>query len=171
MPRLVCALASQILTLRTRRGSSRIAITGSHSFGSLIKAYGSSQDIYGVEQCWKDMRSRPEQFLTRRKFLVGGRPGQPPEQSGSGHTCLGRCLVTRRNFPDVWYKSKKLRTHLSSYVCACFLMCCSRLTFPGRTGVLVHGGWAGLNAPEDSVWKSPQVMTHLVEQACWMEEA
>ena len=86
-------------------------------------------------------------------------------------TCLGRCLVTRRNFPDVWYKSKKLCTHLSSYVCACFLMCCSRLTFPGRTGVLAHGGWAGLNAPEDSVWKSPQVMTHLVEQACWMEEA
>ena len=34
--------------------------------------------------------------------------------------------------------------------------------------VYSHGGWAGLNAPDNSVWKSPQVMTHLVEQACWM---
>merc|ERR1719375_2782479 len=45
-------------TLQTLRGSSRIAITGSHTFGSLIKAYGFSQDIDGVWQCWKDMRSR-----------------------------------------------------------------------------------------------------------------
>ena len=37
--------------------------------------------------------------------------------------------------------------------------------------VYSHGGWAGLNAPDNSVWKSPQVMTHLVEQACWMEVA
>merc|ERR1719231_1207308 len=45
-------------TLQRLHGSSKIAITGSHTFGSLIKAYGFSQDIDGVWQCWKDMRSR-----------------------------------------------------------------------------------------------------------------
>merc|ERR1719420_10444 len=45
-------------TLQTLQGSARIAITGSHTFGSLIKAYGHSQDIDGVWQCWKEMRSR-----------------------------------------------------------------------------------------------------------------
>merc|ERR1719327_2473849 len=39
-------------------GSSRISVTGSHTFGSLIKAYGHSQDIDGVWRCWKEMRSR-----------------------------------------------------------------------------------------------------------------
>merc|ERR1719456_2024357 len=33
-------------------------VTGSHTFGSLIKAYGHSQDIDGVWRCWKEMRSR-----------------------------------------------------------------------------------------------------------------
>ena len=31
-------------------------------------------------------------------------------------TRLGRCLMTRRNFPDVWYKSKKEFAHLSSFM-------------------------------------------------------
>ena len=39
-------------------------------------------------------------------------------------------------------------------------------TFDAFVGpVYSLGGWAGLNAPDDSVWKSPQVMTHLVELA------
>merc|ERR1719321_2013640 len=33
-------------------------INGSHTFGSLIKAYGHAQDIDGVWRCWKEMRSR-----------------------------------------------------------------------------------------------------------------
>merc|ERR1719375_1519878 len=45
-------------TLKRLQGSSRISITGSHTFGSLIKAYGHSQDIDGVWRCWKEMRSR-----------------------------------------------------------------------------------------------------------------
>ena len=39
-------------------------------------------------------------------------------------SCLGRCLLTRRNFPDVWYKSKKKRNPtLSSHMsCRVFLV-------------------------------------------------
>merc|ERR1719375_2476071 len=45
-------------TLKRLQGSSRISITGSHTFGSLIKAYSHSQDIDGVWRCWKEMRIR-----------------------------------------------------------------------------------------------------------------
>merc|ERR1719146_292208 len=45
-------------TLHRLHGSSRISATGSHTFGSLIKAYGHSQDTDGVWRCWKEMRSR-----------------------------------------------------------------------------------------------------------------
>ena len=83
-------------------------------------------------------------------------------------TRLGRCLMTRRNFPDVRYKSKKRSVHLSSLLSASASLVLSTFDVCCRTGVLAHGGWAGLNAPDNSVWKSPQVMTHLVEQACWM---
>eukprot|EP00747_Dinoflagellata_sp_TGD_P161883 gnl/TRDRNA2_/TRDRNA2_178876_c0_seq1.p1 gnl/TRDRNA2_/TRDRNA2_178876_c0~~gnl/TRDRNA2_/TRDRNA2_178876_c0_seq1.p1 ORF type:complete len:1098 (-),score=255.53 gnl/TRDRNA2_/TRDRNA2_178876_c0_seq1:57-3350(-) len=33
-------------------------ISGSHTFGSLIKAYSHAKDIDGVWRCWKEMRSR-----------------------------------------------------------------------------------------------------------------
>merc|ERR1719504_406335 len=33
-------------------------ISGSHTYGSLIKAYGHARDIDGVWRCWKEMRSR-----------------------------------------------------------------------------------------------------------------
>jgi len=35
-----------------------ITVNGSHTFGSLIKAYGHARDIDGVWRCWKEMRSR-----------------------------------------------------------------------------------------------------------------
>lgn len=38
--------------------SDKISVNGSHTFGSLIKAYGHVKDIDGVWRCWKDMRSR-----------------------------------------------------------------------------------------------------------------
>merc|ERR1719504_246111 len=33
-------------------------ISGSHTYGSLIKAYGHTRDIAGIWRCWKEMRSR-----------------------------------------------------------------------------------------------------------------
>merc|ERR1719183_2368928 len=33
-------------------------INGSHTYGSLIKAYGYAKDIDGIWRCWKEMRSR-----------------------------------------------------------------------------------------------------------------
>eukprot|EP00928_Gymnodinium_smaydae_P072521 TRINITY_DN55872_c0_g1_i1.p1 TRINITY_DN55872_c0_g1~~TRINITY_DN55872_c0_g1_i1.p1 ORF type:complete len:1146 (+),score=317.10 TRINITY_DN55872_c0_g1_i1:158-3439(+) len=33
-------------------------VNGSHTFGSLIKAYGFAKDMDGVWRCWKEMRSR-----------------------------------------------------------------------------------------------------------------
>mmetsp|Transcript_96431 Transcript_96431/g.176585 ORF Transcript_96431/g.176585 Transcript_96431/m.176585 type:complete len:1064 (+) Transcript_96431:146-3337(+) len=34
-----------------------ISVTGAHTFGSLIKAYGYAKDIAGAWRCWKEMRS------------------------------------------------------------------------------------------------------------------
>merc|ERR1719478_570570 len=44
--------------LKHLQGSSPIAINGSHTYGSLIKAYGHAKDIAGIWRCWKEMRSR-----------------------------------------------------------------------------------------------------------------
>eukprot|EP00427_Karlodinium_veneficum_P016583 CAMPEP_0169128186 /NCGR_PEP_ID=MMETSP1015-20121227/36424_1 /TAXON_ID=342587 /ORGANISM="Karlodinium micrum, Strain CCMP2283" /LENGTH=1081 /DNA_ID=CAMNT_0009192053 /DNA_START=55 /DNA_END=3297 /DNA_ORIENTATION=+ len=33
-------------------------VSGSHTFGSLIKAYGHAKDVDGIWRCWKEMRSR-----------------------------------------------------------------------------------------------------------------
>merc|ERR1719271_1530183 len=44
--------------LKQLQGNDSIAVTGAHTFGSLIKAYGHAKDIDGVWRCWKEMRSR-----------------------------------------------------------------------------------------------------------------
>ena len=48
-------LSTKLEPLKT---SSSVSVTGSHTFGSLIKAYSHAQDIDGVWRCWKEMRSR-----------------------------------------------------------------------------------------------------------------
>ncbi|CAK0804592.1 unnamed protein product, partial [Prorocentrum cordatum] len=48
-------LLTSTLQKLTEGGS---VITGSHTFGSLIKAYGHARDIDGVWRCWKEMRCR-----------------------------------------------------------------------------------------------------------------
>ena len=48
-------LSTKLEQLKT---SSGVSVTGSHIFGSLIKAYSHAQDIDGVWRCWKEMRSR-----------------------------------------------------------------------------------------------------------------
>jgi len=49
-------LESQLKKLQA--SSTPIAINGSHTYGSLIKAYGHARDIDGIWRCWKEMRSR-----------------------------------------------------------------------------------------------------------------
>jgi pentatricopeptide repeat protein len=44
--------------LKALQSSCNVAVNGSHTFGSLIKAYGHAKDIEGVWRCWKEMRSR-----------------------------------------------------------------------------------------------------------------
>jgi len=44
--------------LNDLQGKDKIVINGSHTCGSLIKAYGHAQDIEGAWRCWKEMRSR-----------------------------------------------------------------------------------------------------------------
>merc|ERR1719271_1313957 len=44
--------------LKHLQDSTPIAINGSHTYGSLIKAYGHARDINGIWRCWKEMRSR-----------------------------------------------------------------------------------------------------------------
>jgi len=44
--------------LKELQGSAPVAINGSHTYGSLIKAYGHTKDLASVWRCWKEMRSR-----------------------------------------------------------------------------------------------------------------
>jgi pentatricopeptide repeat protein len=44
--------------LQMLEGGSRTSVTGAHTYGSLIKAYGRAGDIAAVWRCWKEMRSR-----------------------------------------------------------------------------------------------------------------
>merc|ERR550514_878384 len=44
--------------LKELQGSGSVSVSGSHTFGSLIKAYSHAKDIEGVWRCWKEMRSR-----------------------------------------------------------------------------------------------------------------
>jgi pentatricopeptide repeat protein len=44
--------------LEALQGKDRIALNGSHTSGSLIKAYGHAKDLQGVWRVWKDMRSK-----------------------------------------------------------------------------------------------------------------
>ncbi len=44
--------------LKQLEHSTPIAINGSHTYGSLIKAYGHAEDITGIGRCGKEMRSR-----------------------------------------------------------------------------------------------------------------
>jgi pentatricopeptide repeat protein len=44
--------------LQHLQGKGNLAVTSSHTFGSLIKAYGRANDIDGVWRWWKEMRTR-----------------------------------------------------------------------------------------------------------------
>merc|ERR1719161_409922 len=44
--------------LKRLQESSPITINGSHTYGSLIKAYGHAKDLTSIWRCWKEMRSR-----------------------------------------------------------------------------------------------------------------
>jgi len=44
--------------LKHLQDSSPITINGSHTYGSLIKAYGHARDLPSIWRCWKQMRSR-----------------------------------------------------------------------------------------------------------------
>merc|ERR1719310_1505651 len=41
-----------------QESSTPVVINGSHTYGSLIKAYGHAQDVTGIWRCWKEMRNR-----------------------------------------------------------------------------------------------------------------
>lgn len=44
--------------LEELRGKNKIAVSGAHTFGSLIKAYGHAKDVAGAWRCWKEMHSQ-----------------------------------------------------------------------------------------------------------------
>merc|ERR1719310_1395643 len=41
-----------------QESSTPVVINGSHTYGSLIKAYGHAKDVAGIWRCWKEMRNR-----------------------------------------------------------------------------------------------------------------
>merc|ERR1719262_616363 len=49
-------LTSTLSSVQGKKNS--ISVSGAHTFGSLIKAYGHAKDISGAWRCWKEMRSR-----------------------------------------------------------------------------------------------------------------
>lgn len=51
-PELLTAKLEQL------QGKNGIKVTGAHTFGSLIKAYGAAKDMDGAWRCWKTMRSQ-----------------------------------------------------------------------------------------------------------------
>jgi pentatricopeptide repeat protein len=44
--------------LKAVQDGGNLKVSGSHTFGSLIKAYGHARDVDGIWRCWKEMRSR-----------------------------------------------------------------------------------------------------------------
>uniref|UniRef100_A0A7S4Q7H1 Pentatricopeptide repeat-containing protein-mitochondrial domain-containing protein n=1 Tax=Alexandrium monilatum TaxID=311494 RepID=A0A7S4Q7H1_9DINO len=50
------ALLSQ--RLQRLRGMEAVTVTGAHTFGSLIRAYGYAKDMAGAWRCWQEMRSQ-----------------------------------------------------------------------------------------------------------------
>mmetsp|Transcript_13933 Transcript_13933/g.32684 ORF Transcript_13933/g.32684 Transcript_13933/m.32684 type:complete len:1078 (-) Transcript_13933:138-3371(-) len=50
------ALLSQ--RLEQLQGKNAVVVTGAHTFGSLIKAYGCAKNMDGAWRCWKEMRSQ-----------------------------------------------------------------------------------------------------------------
>eukprot|EP00448_Togula_jolla_P024625 CAMPEP_0170592914 /NCGR_PEP_ID=MMETSP0224-20130122/13171_1 /TAXON_ID=285029 /ORGANISM="Togula jolla, Strain CCCM 725" /LENGTH=1031 /DNA_ID=CAMNT_0010916837 /DNA_START=96 /DNA_END=3191 /DNA_ORIENTATION=- len=44
--------------LEQYRGKKGLSITGAHTFGSLIKAFGYAKDVNGAWRCWTEMRSQ-----------------------------------------------------------------------------------------------------------------
>lgn len=44
--------------LQQLEGKNAVMVTGAHTFGSLIKAYGYAKDVAGAWRCWKEMRSQ-----------------------------------------------------------------------------------------------------------------
>merc|ERR1712118_66174 len=45
-------------TLAKLQDCGDVVVTGAHTFGSLIKAYGHAKDVNGAWRCWKEMRTR-----------------------------------------------------------------------------------------------------------------
>merc|ERR1719272_1206095 len=46
------------IQLNKLQNNPAITINGSHTYGSLIKAYGHARNVDGIWRCWKEMRSR-----------------------------------------------------------------------------------------------------------------
>lgn len=47
---------------------SKVVVTGAHTFGSLIKAYGHAKDVDSAWRCWKEMRTR---HITPTSITIG----------------------------------------------------------------------------------------------------
>merc|ERR1719262_490198 len=47
-----------ISKLKQLQETNCISVSGAHTYGSLIKAYGHAKDVDGAWRCWKEMRSR-----------------------------------------------------------------------------------------------------------------
>jgi pentatricopeptide repeat protein len=45
-----------------------VVVSGAHTFGSLIKAYGHARDVNGAWRCWKEMRTR---HITPTSITIG----------------------------------------------------------------------------------------------------
>lgn len=51
-------LSRRLKAISEQLPNEKIRISGAHTYGSLIKAYGYAKDVDGVWRCWDDMRAR-----------------------------------------------------------------------------------------------------------------
>jgi pentatricopeptide repeat protein len=78
--------------LQKLKEHSRLPVNSSHTFGSLIKAYGYAQDINAVWRCWQEMRSQ----LIKPSCITLG--------------CIVEALVTNRCTEDAYDLVQQLQS-------------------------------------------------------------
>ena len=135
---------------------------------SLLKA---ECGLYSCSRFWRTAKTNRTDLRCGGELLTHRSPFPLDASGAAGLEAFVLVAASGRGETSPSFGTRlKRNPTLSSHVSGHAFSYCSRLTLLSNRCTR-FGGWAGVNAPDDSVWKSPQVMTHLVEQACWMEEA
>jgi len=76
--------------LKQQLGAKAVYVKGAHTFGSLIRAYGFVQDLQGVWQTWREMRTR---HIVPTSITIG---------------CMVEALVSNRRTAEAWQLAQQM---------------------------------------------------------------